>query len=773
MQKLNENHLCLRTNKKLFIAGYAISKSVTIIIGLLCFSIQLHAQNGNCLPPSGLMCDLVGATNYQSINGYVINPSLANLTDNKVQLVRIGNITPAFSWVVNDKGSNVLQTAYQVLVSDSLQLLNQNAGNIWDSGRVSDSRSAGVLFGGNPLKSNATYYWKIRVWNNHREVSPYSSPEVFHTGAFLKEHQSPVYPLQITEEKPVTFSKRGNVYFADFGRDAFAQLKLRLFSKEENDTLTVRFGEILNANGGIERKPPGTIRYAQYTLVLHRGLHSYKININKNAYNTRPAAIRMPGYIGEVLPFRYCEIESYKAPLLADDLTRLSAHYYFDDGASSFHCSDTLLNDVWNLCKYSVKATSFLGTYVDGDRERTPYEADALINQLSHYAVDREYTMARNSHEYLITHPTWPTEWILQSVLIAWNDYLYTGDIGSVKQYYEDLKAKTLNALADSTHLISTLNGKMTKDVLTSIHYSSGPLKDIVDWPRDTESDGFVFTRYNAVVNAFYYRALVIMEKLASDLGRTADAKMYRQRASDVKKAYQKMFFDTGRKIYVDGEGTGHASLHANAFALAFGLVEKKQQADVLTFIKSKGMACSVYGSQFLLDGLFDAGEGNYGLSLLTSKTDRSWFNMLRVGSTITLEAWDNKYKPNQDWNHPWGAAPANIIARKVMGIEPVTQGWARFSIKPQIGSLSNAQIAVPTIKGAIKALYKQTDSSFVVETEIPANTVADVYLPVYKAKKFKIHFDNQDIHAKKDNQTALIANVGSGKHIIKLIYIE
>ena len=29
---------------------------------------------------------------------------------------------------------------------------------------------------------------------------------------------------------------------------------------------------------------------------------------------------------------------------------------------------------------------------------------------------------------------------------------------------------------------------------------------------------------------------------------------------------------------------------------------------------------------------------------------------MIRVGSTITLEAWDNKFKPNQDWNHAWGA---------------------------------------------------------------------------------------------------------------------
>jgi hypothetical protein len=31
--------------------------------------------------------------------------------------------------------------------------------------------------------------------------------------------------------------------------------------------------------------------------------------------------------------------------------------------------------------------------YVDGDRERIPYEADAYINMLSHYAVDSEYSI--------------------------------------------------------------------------------------------------------------------------------------------------------------------------------------------------------------------------------------------------------------------------------------------------------------------------------------------------------------------------------------------
>src|SRR5690606_28846065 len=127
--------------------------------------------------------------------------------------------------------------------------------------------------------------------------------------------------------------------------------------------------------------------------------------------------------------------------------------------------------------------------------------ADAYINQLGHYSVDKEYTMARRSHEYLLHHATWPTEWILQSVLMAYNDYLYTGDIRSVQQHYDDLKAKLLLPLREGNGLISTRKGKQTPQLMEAVHYRGDSLRDIVDWPHtggfgmvgNGETDGFVF----------------------------------------------------------------------------------------------------------------------------------------------------------------------------------------------------------------------------------------------------------------------------------------
>ena len=101
------------------------------------------------------------------------------------------------------------------------------------------------------------------------------------------------------------------------------------------------------------------------------------------------------------------------------------------------------------------------------------------------------------------------------------------------------------------------------------------------------------------------------------------------------------------------------------------------------------------------------------------------------VGSTITLEAWDMKYKPNADWNHAWGAAPANIIARKLMGIEPLTPGYEKARICPRPGPLEWAKITAPTIRGPIALAYRKDASAKYYDVHIPANMAAEIHLPV------------------------------------------
>ena len=538
------------------------------------------------------------------------------------------------------------------------------------------------------------------------------------------------------------------VVLIDFGKDAFAQLSLSIRSSKFQ-VVKVRLGELLDG-GRINRNPGGTIRFAEYDVEVQPGEHSYGIEYRPDPRNTRTTPVEsgakpilMPVEIGEVYPFRYVEVEGLDGEVLADGTRQSVVHYPFNDDASLFESSDTVLNAVWDLCKYSIKATSFCGCYIDGDRERIPYEGDAVINQLSHYAVDSEYALARHSVAYLFENPTWPTEWQLDMVICAWNDYLFTGDTALLEKYYDVIKAKTLCALREANGLISTCTGKITTEFNASINYrGTDPVKDIVDWPRSGsfgigkkeagEADGYVLTDYNTAVNAMHYGAVKYMVRIATALGKKADAAYFDNYAKEFLPVFNSSFFDEAKGVYKDGLDTDHCSLHANMFPLLFGMVADENKAGVLKFIRSRGMACSVYGSQFLLDALYEAGDAEYALSLLNSTSLRSWYNMIRFGSTITMEAWDLIFKPNLDLNHAWGASPANIIQFRLVGVRPLEPGFSRVAICPQPASLRHFKSVVPSPRGGIGVeMDNVPGTSVTAKISIPAGVSAEVSLPM------------------------------------------
>jgi hypothetical protein len=114
----------------------------------------------------------------------------------------------------------------------------------------------------------------------------------------------------------------------------------------------------------------------------------------------------------------------------------------------------------------------------------------------------------------------------------------------------------------------------------------------------------------------------------------------------------------------------------------------------------------------------------------MTADTKRSWMNMIRVGSTVTTEAWDEYYKPNLTWNHAWGAAPANIIPRRLFGIEPLEPAFRLIQIKPQPAELTNARLKLPTIRGSVECVWERQNDKYNLRITIPANTRARIWLP-------------------------------------------
>ena len=523
-------------------------------------------------------------------------------------------------------------------------------------------------------------------------------------------------PTTVTREAPAVIMTNGHGrVFVDFGKDAFGWLELVPPAGYTGGVYQLAVSETRHSDFTADCWNGGTIRqwYNRET-PIPAGSGVVRVPFRRDARNTNyrhdPPPVKLRPEVGVIMPFRYVEFYRLPFEITAASVRRATVHYPVDMNESSFACSDERLTKVYDFCKYSIFATTFAGLYVDGDRERIPYEADAYINQLGHYAISSDRALARATHEYLMRHPTWPTEWKQHSVMIAWADWMWSGSTESLARCYDRLKSEKL--LLDRARPDGLLASK-PQDY-------PGPDKtdDIVDWPP-RDRDGYVFSTASAVINAFHYRNLNEMAEMARALGKTDDAAAFAARAEKVKAAYLRTFRDPADGFVRDGEGTDHKGFHANALALAFGLVPEADRAKIADGLVARGMVCSVYFAQYYLEALFATGRDAEAIALMTSDSNRSWLGMLRQGATITMEAWNMDDKPNLDWNHAWGTPPLNLIARFVLGVTPLEPGFAKVSVKPQVGSLKEVRGTVPTPRGPVRVEVK--DGRLTVDVPTPA----------------------------------------------------
>lgn len=532
--------------------------------------------------------------------------------------------------------------------------------------------------------------------------------------------------------QPETFVKKGDGhYFIDFGRSALAGIRLKVSGKDGHK-VEIQVGEELAGLENIRKMRTGNTYEEVWTL------------------KEGDQVLENFGY----RVFRYAEVRNAPEGFDASSIETIVYRHPFDDEASQFSSSDPVLNAVWEFCKYSIKATS-LDVYVDTHtRERRNYEGDALINQLSHYAVDREFALPRYSIEYLYYIPTWPTEYKLQSVMMAWYDYLHTGNPDSLREHYEVIKIKTLEPFINDQYLVE-------KKPKQGGRYG----RDLVDWPH-SQRDGYDFTTINTVINAFNYKAIRNLGNIAYILGKTEDARRYQKLAANLKEAINRHLYDPETGAYKDGRDSDHFAQHASAFPLALGLVPEAREDPVADYLADRGMSVSVYGSQFLLDALYAADRPEAALKLMNAKDGNSWGHMLYdLNATIVGEAWDPSQKGNMSFSHAWASAPANVVPRGLFGVHPLTPGFEHFQIKPQPTGLDWASITVPSIKGPIEVAFKRHENALELTVDIPANTTATVYVPLEGLVDALVRWNDRSVKGTIEGDYLIVPNVGSGQH--------
>ncbi|MEI6603688.1 MAG: alpha-L-rhamnosidase N-terminal domain-containing protein [Verrucomicrobiota bacterium] len=105
----------------------------------------------------------------------------------------IDAVKPRLSWVIGEANSDIStptspvprgqrQTAYQILVASSQELLKKNQGDLWDSGKVASDQSIQVEYAGKPLESRMCCHWKARVWLDDGMAPAWSQPAMWTMG---------------------------------------------------------------------------------------------------------------------------------------------------------------------------------------------------------------------------------------------------------------------------------------------------------------------------------------------------------------------------------------------------------------------------------------------------------------------------------------------------------------------------------------------------------------------------------------------------------------
>jgi alpha-L-rhamnosidase len=138
----------------------------------------------NPLPPTRLRCE------------YLTDP------------LGIASSSPRFSWVPEHPGRGANQAAYQVIVSPESAFIEKEVGDYWDSGRVESDKTAGVRYSGLPLWSHKKFYWRVRWWDQEKNVSPYSETASFEMGLTRDQDWKAKW---ISGKEIAEFRSRGNV----------------------------------------------------------------------------------------------------------------------------------------------------------------------------------------------------------------------------------------------------------------------------------------------------------------------------------------------------------------------------------------------------------------------------------------------------------------------------------------------------------------------------------------------------------------------------------
>lgn len=547
-----------------------------------------------------------------------------------------------------------------------------------------------------------------------------------HASAYTKEAPFALEPtlteVRLQDEMPVREATvHGDVTILDFGQN-FAGIVEIDPSFLKNETITIRHGEILNADGSLYT---ANLRKAKATIVYHAGAE-------KKKYRPRFT------YMG----FRYMELSgaAYQPGMI-----RAYALHTEMKRTGYFSCENPLVqklyeNQVWGQKSNYVEVP----TDCPQRDERMGYTGDGQVFALTgaynfntdafwkNFLRDLELGQLDNTEGYVCaTVPQTGPAGIGFISMLGWGNavtilpemmYRQFGDEEALPRQYESMKL-----------FVEAEIRRMGKKNLWI-----GP--SLGDWLAMGKGIAWQAMHNNPVSNAFIVHDLKTISETAERLGKREDAARYRRQLAATTDAYIKKFVSKKGIVAKDYQS---AYIMALKFVLPEGELREMVKKNFVANIRKNGLQTGFFATEHLLPLLVEAGEQKLAYDVLLQENCPGWMYQVKCGATTTWERWD-ALKPdgtvNEEkmagsgenmvsFNHYAFGSVGEFYYQYILGIRPEKPGFAKLHFAPypdeRLGGVSGSYLSVA---GKIESAWRYEPDGCHIRLATPVEAV--VLLP-------------------------------------------
>ncbi len=541
----------------------------------------------------------------------------------------------------------------------------------------------------------------------------------------------PVRPVQ--ELKPVAITSPTNgVYIFNFGQNFAGVVRLKV-KGPAGTTVQLRYGEMLHADGSLMSE---NLRKARAT-------DSYVLRGNASGENYEPRFT----YHG----FQYVEVTGYPGKPNMNAITGIVLQSD-TPMTSGFECSDPAANRLFKNIVWTQRA-NFIDLPTDCPQrdERFGWTGDAQI-----YV----HTATLNADV-----AAFYTKWLQELMESQWPNGMFPGYAPYPYQHGSGFGAAWCDA-----GVICPWTIWQAYDDKRIIERCWPFMVKFMDWRRANSTNylGTVYgndwgdwlsfgkkTPLDYVDTVYFAYSAKLMADMAAAIGKPAQAAEYGELFNHIKTAFNEKYGHPDGSLAVDTETAYALALYMNLIPDDLRLKSGKILADKLRngeTTDNSGMTTGFLGTRPLLPVLTSVGENDLAVKHFQSRKFPSWGYEVEQGATTIWEHWDSYTKAhgfggmdgkqnasmNSFAHYSFGAVGEWMI-NQLAGIQSDGPGYDKIIIhphppapdsNPEHPPINWAKGHYDSIHGRIASNWSLMAGRFELETTIPPNTTATVFLP-------------------------------------------